>query len=405
MSRNAAIPRRAAYRARWLIDGRGGPALEGATLVIEADRIAEIRPAGVPLDDLDLREFPDCALLPGLIDGHVHLVWDGSRLDPEALRAAEGNLKGALRAARHALSSLQCGTTAVRDLGAPAGINLAVRDLVREGALPGPRIRAAGRLITMTGGHCHGIGREADGPEGVRLAAREQFKAGADLLKMLATGGVYARDEEPGSPQLDLDELRAGVAEARKRGKPIAIHAEGVAGIAAAVEARPGTLEHGNELTAELAEKMAERGIALCPTLSFFHTVATEGSEAGVPLEYVEKARRMVEASFRALRFARQAGVRIVAGTDSGAPLTPHSSIRRDLRLLVEGGYSPSEAIVAGTACAAAALRWEDEIGSLEPGKAADFILVRGNPLERIAALDDLQFVMQAGAEIGLPAS
>src|ERR671930_1649242 len=126
---------------------------------------------------------------------------------------------------------------------------------------------------------------------------------------------------------------------------------------------------------------MAERGIALCPTLSFFHAVATEGSEAGVPLEYVEKARRMAEASFRALRFARQAGVRIVAGTDSGAPLTPHSSIRGDLRLLVEGGYSPAEAIVAGPASAAAALGWQDQIGTLEPGKAADFIVVRGNPL------------------------
>src|SRR5437867_109752 len=136
------------------------------------------------------------ALLPGLIDAHVHLVWDGSRLDPEGLRAAEGPLKGCTRAARHAEQSLRCGTTALRDLGAPAGIAQSVRDLVREGALHGPRIRVAGELITMTGGHCHGIGREAAGPEGVRLAAREQFKAGADLVKMLASGGVYAHDEQ-----------------------------------------------------------------------------------------------------------------------------------------------------------------------------------------------------------------
>lgn len=387
-----------------MIDGRGGPATEGATLVVEGGRIAEIRPAGRPLDDLAVQEFPNCTLLPGLIDAHVHLVWDGSRLDPEGLRAAEGDLKGALRAARHAEQSLRCGTTAVRDLGAPAGISLALRDLVREGALRGPRIRAAGQLITMTGGHCHGIGREADGPEGVRKAVREQFKAGADLVKLLATGGVYAHDEQPGSPQLDLDELRAGVVEARKRGKPVAIHAEGVEGIAAAVEAGPDTIEHGNELTAELAQKMAERGIALCPTLSFFHTVATEGAWAGVPLEYVEKAKRMVEASFRALRFARQAGLRLVAGTDSGAPLTPHSSIRRDLQLLVQGGYSPAEAIVAATASAAATLRWQSEIGTLEVAKAADFIVVRGNPLEQIGCLDDLQLVVQAGKVI-IPAN
>src|SRR2546423_12808236 len=160
-------------RARWLVDGRGGPPIEGATLVVEAERVVDVRASGRPLEDLALRDYPDCALLPGLIDAHVHLVWDGGRLDPEGLRASEGPLKGALRAARHARDSLRCGTTAVRDLGAPAGISLALRDLVRERVVAGPRIRAAGALITMTGGHCHGIGREADGPAGVRLAARE----------------------------------------------------------------------------------------------------------------------------------------------------------------------------------------------------------------------------------------
>lgn len=392
---------RVAYRPRWLIDGRGGAAPEGAVVVVDAGRIAEVREAGRPCGDLEVRDFPDCSLLPGLIDAHVHLVWDGGRLDPEGLRAAEGHLKGALRAARHAADSLRGGTTAVRDLGAPAGIVLALRDLVREGVLPGPRIRAAGQLITMTGGHCHGIGLEADGPDGVRRAAREQFKAGADLLKMLSTGGVYAHDEEPGSPQLELDELRPGVAEARKRGKPVAIHAEGVEGIRAAVEARPDTIEHGNELTPELAAAMAERGIALSPTLAFFHAVATEGAAAGIPAEYVEKGKRMCDASLRALRYAREAGVRLVAGTDSGAPLTPHNSVRRELTLYVQAGYSPGEAIAAGTSSAAAALRWERELGTVEPGKAADFILVRGDPLARIEALYDLELVVQAGMPVG----
>ena len=386
------------FRARWLLDGRGGSPLEGATLVVADGRVVEIRPAGQPLDDLDVREEPNCALLPGLIDAHVHLVWDGARLDPEGLRASEGDLKGALRAARHALDTLRAGTTAVRDLGAPAGINLALRDTIGAGVSPGPTMRAAGRLITMTGGHCHTIGVEADGPDGVRRAAREQLKAGADLVKMLSTGGVYAHDEEPGSPQLELDELLPGVAEARKRGKAVAIHAEGIAGIRAAVEARPDTIEHGNELTPELAATMAERNIALCPTLAFFWAVATEGAAAGVPAEYVEKGRRMAEASFRALRYARAAGVRLVAGTDSGAPLTPHSSLRRELRLYVEAGYSPGEALAAATTNAADALRWSAERGTLEPGKAADFILVRGNPLDRIDALFDLVAVYQGGA-------
>ena len=391
------------YRARWLIDGRGGPAREGVVLVVADGRVAEIRELGQPTDDLDIDDYPDCALLPGLIDAHVHLVWDGHRLDPEGLRASENHLKGALRAARHALDSLRGGTIAVRDLGAPAGINLAVRDLIREGALPGPRIRAAGELITMTGGHCHGIGREADGPDGVRRAAREQFKAGADLLKMLSTGGVYAHDEEPGSPQLELDELLPGVAEARKRGKPVAIHAEGVEGIRAAVEARPDTIEHGNELTPDLAAKMAERGIALSPTFAFFHTAAAEGAAAGIPAEYVEKAKRMCEASFLALRYAREAGVRLIAGTDSGAPLTPHSSVRRELALYVQAGYSPTEALAAATSTAASVLRWDSEIGTLEPGKAADFILVRGNPLERIESLFDLEAVVQGGKPVLKP--
>jgi imidazolonepropionase-like amidohydrolase len=391
-------PKRRGYRARWLIDGRGGEPLENATLVVADGLIVELRPPGQPLDDLELLDQPDGTLLPGLIDAHVHLVWDGG-LDPEGQRATEGPLKGAIRAARHARATLQAGTIAVRDLGAPAGINLALRDLVRQGVVPGPRIRAAGQLITMTGGHCHGLGREADGPEGVRLAAREQFKAGADLLKLLATGGVYAHDEEPGSPQLGLEELLPGVEEARKRGKPVAIHAEGIAGLRAAIEANPDTIEHGNELTPELADRMAERGIALGTTLSFFQAVATEGAAAGVPLEYVEKARRMWEAAFRAVGYARAAGVTIVAGTDAGAPLTPHSSIRREIRLLAEAGCSRREALQAATVNAATALNWTTQLGSLEPGKLADFILVRGNPLDDLTRLDDLLLVVQGGVD------
>lgn len=385
------------YRARWVVDGTGGPVRPGVLLLDGSTIVDVVGPDAAP-SDADVEDLGDVALLPGLIDAHVHLIWAGAEPNPEEIRARESVPMAAIRAVRHAADTLRCGTTTVRDVGCPHGVAFAVRDAVEQGIVPGPRILASGAPLVMTGGHCHGMGIEVDGPYEARKAARQQLKEGADLLKMLATGGVYGlRHDEPWSPQLELDELRAAVAEARKAHRVAAIHAEGEEGIATAIEAGADTIEHGNQLTRELAETMARRGIFLVPTLAWFFNVAEAQPGPAFDAEYVRKGRMMAEASARAIALAKSAGVRIAAGTDTGAPLVPHSSVRREIELLVRLGLTPHEAIQSATRVAAEALRLDRVIGTLEAGKLADVIAVGGDPTANPGTLYDLRLVMKDG--------
>jgi imidazolonepropionase-like amidohydrolase len=388
------------YRARWIVDGTGGPVRPGVVLV-EDERIVDVVGPGAAPSDAEVADLGDVAILPGLIDAHVHLIWAGAEPNPEEIRARESIPMATVRAVRHAADTLRCGTTTVRDVGCPHGVAFAVRSAVEQGIVPGPRILASGAPLVMTGGHCHAMGVEVDGPFEARKAARQQLKEGADLVKMLATGGVYGlRHDEPWSPQLELDELQAAVAEARKAHRVAAIHAEGEQGIATAIEAGADTIEHGNQLTRQLADTIAERGIFLVPTLAWFFNVAEAEPGPTFDAEYVRKGRLMAEASARSIALARAAGVRIAAGTDTGAPLVPHNSVRREIELLVRLGLSPHEAIQSATRVAAEALRLERTLGTLEPGKYADLIAVGGDPTVDPRVLYDLRLVMQAGQPV-----
>jgi imidazolonepropionase-like amidohydrolase len=247
------------------------------------------------------------------------------------------------------------------------------------------------------------MGIEVDGPYEARKAARQQLKEGADLLKMLATGGVYGlRHDEPWSPQLELDELQAVVAEAHKAHRVAAIHAEGEEGIATAIEAGADTIEHCNQLTRELAEKMARQGTFMVPTLAWFFNVAEAQPGPTFSPEYVRKGLMMAEASAQSIAIAKNAGVRIAAGTDTGAPLVPHNSVRREIELLVRLGLTPHEAIQSATRVAAEALRLERTIGTLESGKYADLIAVGGDPTVDPRVLYDLRLVVKGGQPVQL---
>jgi imidazolonepropionase-like amidohydrolase len=386
------------FRARRIVDGSGGPALEDGVVLYEGDRISRVIPSGEPPPSSEIEDLGDVTILPGLIDAHVHMIWDGARAEPEAIRQRESMAKAALRAARHAADTLACGTTTVRDTGCPGGVAFALRDAIEEGIIPGPRMLTSGASIVMTGGHCSGLGIEVDGPIEARRAARQQLKEGADFIKLLATGGVYGlRHDEPWSPQLGVDELRAAVEEVKNAGRVAAIHAEGERGIANAIEAGADTIEHGNQLTPELAAVMAERGIFLVPTLAWFFTVAESEPGPTFPEEFVRKGRMMAECSARSIALAREAGVKIAAGTDTGAPMVPHNSIRKELELLVQLGLTPMEAIVAGTRVAAEAMRLDRQVGTLEAGKYADLIAVGGDPTRDIRTLYDLRLVVKGG--------
>jgi imidazolonepropionase-like amidohydrolase len=325
-------------------------------------------------------------ILPGLIDCHVHLCLDGSP-DPMTSIAKESVSTITLKAAQHARLTLEAGVTTIRDMGGKDYIDIAIRDGIESGLLQGPRMACSGRAICMTGGHGWQFGREANGADGVREAAREQFRAGASLIKMMATGGVLTKGVDPGSAQFTLEELIAGVEEARKAGRRTATHAMGTEGIKNALWAGIHSIEHGVYLDEEAMELMLETKAYLVPTLSAPYHIIKAGTKKGVPAFAVEKSKSVAKTHFRSVRKAHKAGVPIAMGTDAGTPFNLHGENLKEMELLIKTGFSPMEAIVAATQIGSEVLGLEKKMGTLEKGKLADLIIVNGDPLKDISIL------------------
>jgi imidazolonepropionase-like amidohydrolase len=379
-----------------LIDGTGSAPVKGRAVVVEGDRIAAVipdgrHPAGATVLDLD-----GLTLLPGLINCHVHFCLGGEP-DPARVLAEDPPATRVLKAALRARQTVEAGVTTVRDLGSVDGIALAIRDTTRAGLIPGPRVLAAARGICMTGGHGWQFGREADGPDEVRKAVREQLKAGADVIKIFATGGVMTPGVEPGSPQLTPEEIRAAIEEARKAGRRTAAHAQAEQGIAACVDAGIDSIEHGIFLTEPIAQQMAKAGIALVATLIAPEQIVVHGVKAGIPEFAVRKSEAVRGRHLESFRMAVRAGAPIAAGTDAGTPLNPHGSIVPELALMVKAGMTPLETIRAATATAARLVALGHEVGTIAPGLVADLVAVDGHPEERIEALADVRLVLASG--------
>jgi imidazolonepropionase-like amidohydrolase len=379
-----------------LLDGTGAPPAAGRAVVVEDGRISAVVAAADAPSGTTLR-LDGLTLLPGLVNCHVHLCF-GGEADPAAALAREAYPATVIRAVVRARETLEAGVTTVRDLGGRDYAELSVRDAIRQGLIPGPRVLAAGRGICMTGGHgWNMIGREADGADDVRKAVREQLKAGADVIKLFATGGVMTPGVDPTSAQLTLDEVRAAIEEARKAGRRTAAHAQGSDGIANCLEGGITTIEHGVFLTEALCQRMARDGVALVPTLIAPHAIAEGGVAAGIPEFAVSKSLAVRDRHAESFRLALRAGVPIAAGTDAGTPLNPHGSLVPELVLMVRHGMEPAAVVRAATATAARALGLEGETGRVAPGLAADLLAVAGNPAERIQALDEVRLVMTRG--------
>ncbi len=378
-----------------LIDGTGAEPIRGRSVVIEDGRLAAV------VDDARLPRGPrvdlaGSALLPGLINCHVHLCL-GAEADPTRPLREESIAATAIKAAVRARQTLAAGVTTVRDLGGRDYCELAVRRTIQDGLIRGPRILAAGRPVCMTGGHGHWLAREADGPDDARKAVREQLKAGADLIKIIATGGVLTPGVEPGSPQLTLDEMRAAIEEARKAGRRTAAHAMGVDGIADAVKAGITSIEHGVYLSDEVVRSMRRDGTFLVPTLIAPVAITEGGLKAGIPEFMVRKSEYVLSAHVQSFQKALDAGVAIAAGSDAGTPLNPHGSLVPELVLMVQHGMTPLQAIRSATSAAADLLGLGASLGRIAPGYAADLIAVAGNPADRIEALDDVRHVFVNG--------
>ncbi len=393
-----------AIEAERMIDARGGPPVEPAVVVVEGERItaagspAQIKvPEGAKRIALGAR-----TLLPGLIDAHVHLKgWRSS--NPNDILITPHPL-AALRAVADCRRLLDAGFTTVRDCGGCLGPHL--RDAIAAREIPGPRILTAYRGLSQTGrvetvtwaADIRPLRQEVDGVDDCRRVVREQIGLGADLIKVSITGRVYAPQSDPGQTAYTLEEIRAVVDEAHRMGRLVAAHAQATQGIKNGILAGVDSIEHGIYLDEETCELMRERNTALVPTLAYFHRIATLGESHGSPAYAVRKAKEVVEAHLKSFALAMRMGLRIGMGTDfEGSPLFPHGENGMELELMVQGGMSAGNVIVAATATNAAILGIEKKLGTIETGKIADLIAVPGNPLKEISSLRRVEFVMQGG--------
>ncbi len=389
-----------------LFDGTGAPLAE-ADVVVEAGRIAEV---GTGLDGDEAVDASGCALLPGLFDCHVHVII--STIDLLALLQQPFSYQF-YQAARNLERTLDRGLTTVRDAG---GADLGVKQAVEDGLISGPRLRIAVSVLGQTGGHTDGwmpsgqtvdlFGPDPGRPDGIvdgvdemRRKVREVRRAGADVIKVCTSGGVLSPRDDPRHAHFDLDELRVCVAEARAGGLEVMAHAQGTDGIKNAVRAGIRSIEHGVYLDDEAISMMIEAGTWLVPTL-----VAPQGvlaaAEAGaaMPEAAVRKAREGIEAHRDSFQRAAAAGVRIAMGTDSG--VTPHGENLRELALMAEGGMKPEDVLVATTSSAAELLGLEGELGTVEPGKRADLVLVEGDPFDFRRLPDAVRAVWKDGVRV-----
>ncbi len=384
-----------------VIDGTGRAPLEHASVRIENGRIVEVSTA--PVDGgLDLEGR---TLMPGLIDAHAHLSSDISRSPgfgpPPALKGELPRPRelGYFVLAKTARVLLAAGVTSVRDVGSYDDEAIALREAVRLGIVEGPRILSCGRIISATapgGAIFTTMYREADGPDDMRRAVREQLRRGADFIKLMATGARSVLAEDPEPAQMTAAELEAIVDEAHRLGVRVAAHVEGLSGARLAVDAGVDTIEHGLSLHREpaLLDEMARRGIVLVPTLSTFHDLAERFTDAFAPA-LVEQAKRQLAEAYDTLVAARTAGVTLAMGHDSGPP----GDNAIELVRMVEGGCSALEGIAAATLGSARALGLPD-VGTVSAGAVADLLVLDGDPLSDIGVLRDparIWMVVQAG--------
>jgi imidazolonepropionase-like amidohydrolase len=408
----APAPDVTAIRAGRLIadarSGASGPAL----ILVEAGRIKAVLPGDAPVPTgAKLVDLSDATVLPGLIDSHVHLTGDpGGAFWQEAVETTE---HASLVGAKNALLTVKAGFTTVRDLGSSKLSGFALRDAVREGLVPGPRIVAAGNAVSIIGGHgdtsgfrpevnaALSEGQTCTGPVECAARVREFSKRGADVIKITATGGVLSQQGRGLGQHFTAEEMKAIVTTATSLGLKVAAHAHGDDGIRGAAEAGVASIEHGTYASPATLAVMKAKGTFMVPTLMAL-TGLNDRVGRNIYTPVVEKkARDTLTMWGKQVQASQKAGVRIAFGTDAG--VFEHGRNAGEFALMVEkGGMTQKAALVAATTGAAELLGLENEIGTIAPGKAADIIAVSGDPLTDPKSLEKMRFVMAAGRTIPL---
>jgi imidazolonepropionase-like amidohydrolase len=397
-----------AIKAGTLIDGNGAK-FDAATIVVENGLIREIATDGKspPINgNAEWLDYSDLTVLPGLIDGHVHIVFSAGESALNDI-LTDSNERAMLRAVHNVQAALSVGVTTVRDVGGITDVTLALRDAIRDGIVPGPRILAAGPAITITGGHCYFLGGEADGIEAVRHKARDLAKRGVDLFKVMATGGGMTPGTNTTRAQFTVEELEALVGEAHRRHLKVAAHAHGVAGIRNAVTAGVNTIEHCTwvreddldsiDFDENVAKMMAAKGVFMSPTLcpSWLNLNRPAGGEMTPNRVRMRRLAPLIkEAKVKALAL----GVEPMGGTDAGVSNVPLDSMPIEIRCLVEElELTPMQAIVASTRNGSRALGIDGEVGTVDVGKRADLLVVEGDPSADILNVGKTRWVLRDG--------
>jgi len=400
-------PTEVAIRAGKVLDVRTGTYASDQIVWIEGDRIKAIGnaaemtgklPPGTKIIDLS-----QSTVLPGLIDCHTHLTMTPRDSGPAGLHLSYP--RQALTGARNARVTLEAGFTTVRNVGANGYSDIALRDAIKAGDVPGPRMLVSGPPLSITGGHgdenflapqfdwsSDGV---ADGVDGVTKKVRENIKYGADVIKFMATGGVLSEGDNPALAQYSPEEMKAIVDTAHGLGRKVAAHAHGAGGIKYAVLAGVDSIEHGSYINDEDIALMKERGTYLVPTVYLEDWLIENVQVLGLTPNMIEKAKLVLPIAQQNLSHAFKSGVKVAFGTD--AAVYPHGLNAHEFGKMVEMGMSPLQAIQAATLNASDLIGWADRVGTLEPRKFADIIAVQGDPLTNVRVLENVQFVMKGG--------
>ncbi len=393
-----------------LIDGKSDKVLEEMTVIVADGKIESVEKGFLTPENEEDRLI-DCrhlTVMPGLMDMHVHIEGETSP-DHYLKRFTQNREVTAFESLKYAERTLMAGFTTVRDLGG-SGVNIALRDAINKGTVTGPRIFTCGKSIASTGGHADptsGFRRTLEGDAGPREgvadgvaqcteAVRWRYKNGADLIKITGTGGVLSMAKNGENPQFSREEMNAIVQTAKDYGFHVAVHAHGAEGMKRAVLAGVHSIEHGTLMTPEIMDLMIEKGTWYVPTITAGKFVAEKAKIPGYYPEVIRPKALAIGPKIQAT-FARayKRGVKIAFGTDAG--VYPHGENWKEFLYMTEAGMPPMEAIQSATMGGAMLLGMEDELGSVEAGKRADIIAVEGNPIENIAQMKQVRFVMKDG--------